>query len=91
MSDSPSCIDCGARAPETNTNYTLISTSFGWRLSRRKDASGGVVVEWRCPACWKKFKTARVTDHKTTGAFAPVSPVGRNAKMSPPSTPPGPP
>jgi hypothetical protein len=57
MSQSPTCIDCGAIAPETNTNYTLISTSFGWRLTRRTLPGGEVTTEWRCAACWRKHKS----------------------------------
>jgi hypothetical protein len=55
--DRPTCVTCGADAPETKTNYTLISRS-GWRLSRRTIRGGAVVAEWRCPACWKKHKPA---------------------------------
>ncbi len=50
------CRDCGERAPPTNTNYTLISTNFGWRLTRRDLPDGTKVPEWRCPACWRKYK-----------------------------------
>jgi hypothetical protein len=57
MSQRPTCIDCGANAPDTNTNYTLISTSFGWRLTRRALPGGGQAVEWRCATCWRKHKT----------------------------------
>jgi hypothetical protein len=60
MPERPTCEGCGANAPETNTDYTLISRSFGWRLTRRKLATGAVVVEWRCAACWKKYKGERV-------------------------------
>ncbi|HLK38266.1 MAG TPA: hypothetical protein VKU41_15995 [Polyangiaceae bacterium] len=56
MSQRPNCIDCGATAPETNTNYTLISTSFGWRLTRQTQPGGSVTVEWRCATCWRKHK-----------------------------------
>jgi hypothetical protein len=51
------CSGCGAHAPETNTNYTLISSS-GWRLTRSKE---GGVAQWRCPACWRKYKEANAT------------------------------
>jgi hypothetical protein len=57
-SERATCSDCGQRAPPTNTNYTLISTHFGWRLSRRDLPDGTKVAEWRCPACWRKFKAA---------------------------------
>jgi hypothetical protein len=60
------CTDCGERAPATNTNYTLISTNFGWRLSRRVAPDGTKVAEWRCPACWRK--------HKASGTSSRVTP-----------------
>jgi hypothetical protein len=60
MSDRPSCDGCGASAPETNTDYTLISRSFGWRLTRRKLPSGALEMQWRCASCWKKYKGDRV-------------------------------
>jgi hypothetical protein len=64
MVERPTCIDCGATAPDTDTNYTLISSSFGWRLTRRVGADGSRAAEWRCPNCWNKHK---VHDHKTHG------------------------
>ena len=27
------CVDCGEQSPQTETNYTLISSRYGWRLS----------------------------------------------------------
>src|SRR5580658_7932747 len=66
--DRPTCAGCGANAPETNTTYTLISTSFGWRLARRKGPHGSLLVEWRCPVCWKRLKAARDPGNKTAGA-----------------------
>jgi hypothetical protein len=57
MSDPITCADCGAKAPETNTQHTLISKSFGWRLSRRAGPGGRMTLEWRCPTCWHKHKT----------------------------------
>src|SRR5581483_3512091 len=46
-------------SPETETNYTLISAQFGWRLTRYQGPDGSLVVEWRCPSCWRDFKRAR--------------------------------
>jgi hypothetical protein len=56
MSERPSCVGCGESAPETNTNYTLISTDFGWRLMRRTLPGGEKIAEWRCPTCWRAHK-----------------------------------
>ena len=53
------CVDCGAASPVTETNYTLISPAFGWRLCKRFDASGERVLEWRCPNCWERYKKKR--------------------------------
>jgi hypothetical protein len=49
------CADCADESPPISTNYTLIGT-HGWRLSKRTDAHGQVLVEWRCPSCWTAFK-----------------------------------
>jgi hypothetical protein len=57
--ESQTCVTCGKHAPETETNYTLISAQFGWRLTRYKGADGSIVLEWRCPACWREYKRAR--------------------------------
>ena len=50
------CHDCRARAPLTDTNYTLISARYGWRLTRRVATDGTFSVEWRCPRCWERLK-----------------------------------
>jgi hypothetical protein len=53
------CTDCRARAPSTETNYTLISASHGWRLaSRPRGAGEKPVLEWRCPTCWAAYRMA---------------------------------
>jgi hypothetical protein len=56
MLERPSCVGCGETAPETNTNDTLISTAFGWRMTRHTQPSGEKVVEWRCQSCWREYK-----------------------------------
>jgi hypothetical protein len=50
------CVDCGVLSPETETNYTLISARYGWRLTRKVDPSGRTQMEWRCPRCWEIFR-----------------------------------
>ena len=53
----PRCIDCSAPAPETaQSDSTLISTRYGWRLSLNKSLDGTRVPIWRCPACWAAFR-----------------------------------
>jgi hypothetical protein len=59
MRDRQTCVGCGKKSPETETNYTLISAQFGWRLTRYKSADGSLVIEWRCPSCWREYKRAR--------------------------------
>jgi hypothetical protein len=54
--DRNHCVDCGAEAPQTNTDYTLISTRYGWRLMPRVQADGSRVLEWRCKTCWAKHR-----------------------------------
>ncbi|XXT20331.1 hypothetical protein WME94_02020 [Sorangium sp. So ce429] len=53
------CVDCGTPAPKTETNYTLISSRYGWRLTRTVDASGRRMMEWRCPACYTRYRSKR--------------------------------
>lgn len=50
------CFDCQELSPKTNTAHTLISSRFGWRLTRRKLGEDSYAFEWRCPTCWAAFK-----------------------------------
>jgi hypothetical protein len=50
------CVDCRVRSPAAETNYTLISSRHGWRLTRRAEADGSIILEWRCPACWARHR-----------------------------------
>jgi hypothetical protein len=74
------CVVCGAKSPNTETNYTLISPKFGWRLSRRPAGDGTFIVEWRCADCWSKHKekqaesTRRPKERTATGPQAPADP-----------------
>jgi len=80
--DSQTCVTCGKRAPDTETNYTLISAQFGWRLTRYKGPDGSLVLEWRCPACWREYKRARASGPQL-GASTPA-PGARSASSWPP-------
>lgn len=54
------CVRCGTEAPPTNTIYSLISATHGWRLQRELAADGTRKLDWHCPKCWdihKKKKT----------------------------------
>jgi hypothetical protein len=50
------CAECGALAPQTQTNYTLISVKHRWRLVRTKNADGTCSTAWYCAACWPHVK-----------------------------------
>jgi hypothetical protein len=56
MFERPACVDCHRVAPQTNTEHTLLSASFGWRLARVKAPDGSNSIVWRCPACWRQHK-----------------------------------
>ena len=56
---SRSVLSAAVQSPKTDTNYTLISPKFGWRLSRRPAGDGTFIVEWRCADCWNKHKEKR--------------------------------
>ena len=56
MKERHVCADCGRHSPPTETGYTLISKEFGWRLLREVKPDGSVLLEWRCPVCWKAYK-----------------------------------
>jgi hypothetical protein len=71
------CVVCGIQSPKTDTNYTLISPKFGWRLSRRPADDGTFIVEWRCADCWTK--------HKEKQAESKPRPQ-RRSKRPPPNT-----
>jgi hypothetical protein len=74
-------------APETETNYTLIGSRYGWRLTKRRDGHGRVAMEWRCPTCWRAFKAAGgegVPSSKTDMA-AVEAPSGTHS-VAPPSS-----
>lgn len=50
------CVGCNSVQPQTDTHYTLISSRYGWRLSRTFDDTGKKVLEWRCPKCWSEHR-----------------------------------
>jgi hypothetical protein len=54
------CIDCGTEAPaiDEEENTTIFTRATGWRLVLRKSADGIHVPEWRCGACWQRYRAA---------------------------------
>jgi hypothetical protein len=79
------CADCGKDSPETETNYTLISAQFGWRLTRAY-TDDGLVIEWRCPECWREHKLKRgtVTGGGTEDRRSVPPPPGNARASTPP-------
>jgi len=56
------CVDCEILSPRVETNHTLISSRYGWRLHREVSfATGDTTYEWRCPNCWTLFRTNRTS------------------------------
>ncbi len=56
VSPSRRCVACGKVSPATDSDYTLISARFGWRLSFARTADGKRLTQWRCPDCWQAHK-----------------------------------
>ena len=84
-------------SPETETNYTLISSQFGWRLTRSRLPDGSFNIEWRCPACWKEHKRLKqaadeARDPHRSSSMPPLgrsdAPLGTRPLPSFPSRPP---
>lgn len=45
------CNECSAVRPALSESDTLISTRYGWRLTRAT-LDGHVLMQWWCPSCW---------------------------------------
>jgi hypothetical protein len=86
MRDRQTCIGCGKRSPETETNYTLISAQFGWRLTRYRAPDGSIIIEWRCPTCWRDYKkSSRGEASPSSGSERSAAPDSNTAPRSMPS------
>src|SRR5689334_7949822 len=70
------CVDCQAQSPETETDYTLISAQYGWRLTRSKGRDGSLLLQWRCPSCWTKHKAGTTGDALPASQVRPRGPLG---------------
>ena len=44
MSKSELCVGCGKQSPVVESDHTLISTRFGWRLTRKVSPEGALKV-----------------------------------------------
>lgn len=62
-----SCVGCGCPKPQTQTNYTLISARYGWRLIGQRQPDGTKVLEWRCPECWMRHRAEESTRNAVAG------------------------
>jgi hypothetical protein len=85
MNTSPTCHDCKIQAPETNTGFSLIGTE-GWRINRRQLFGGTVTLEWRCPACWARYRGRQQAAAPLSSA-APGSEEAGRAPPDPASAP----
>jgi hypothetical protein len=94
MFTRPTCIDCRSLAPETNTYYTLIGPTHGWRMTRTTQSDGTLLVDWRCATCWRKYKATaaasghypssgqHLTSRATGGSVPPADGPGKRSKSS---------
>jgi hypothetical protein len=78
-------VGCGVEAPETETDFTLISARHGWRLVRRTSTGGDLIIEWRCPECWQHHKASGSGAHdvgpRARPRFDPRTLVGRSGEF----------
>jgi hypothetical protein len=51
------CAACGAKAPPTETEYTLIGSKHAWRCRKAPEGEGPPRLEWYCPVCWKNLRS----------------------------------
>jgi hypothetical protein len=50
------CASCQKPSPLTETEYSLIGSRHGWRVSTRPTPEGRRVLDWCCAECWTKRK-----------------------------------
>jgi hypothetical protein len=52
------CVSCGAKAPITETDYTLIGAKHAWRCKKVATENSELPrLEWYCPTCWKELRS----------------------------------
>ena len=66
MNETPICVGCGATAPDTDTNHTLISATFGWRLTRRRSFDGTSLLDHTVLAYGSNIRTVHYLDNCPT-------------------------
>lgn len=72
-SSSQTCVGCGRKSPPTDTDYTLISSRHGWRLTIETSPNGRRHPIWRCPACWRRRRDAEQVTSKLQSSMLPPS------------------
>ena len=95
MFSRPTCTACRSLAPETNSYYTLIGPTHGWRMTRTTQRDGSLLVEWRCAPCWRKYKATAAAaglypssgQHLTSRAARATSVPPEEGPSDPPSKP----
>jgi hypothetical protein len=70
------CIDCKRTSPPNRTDQTLLSASHGWRLLRVSNPDGSFSLQWRCAACWSRYKQAQEKRTHQAGPAPLESPRG---------------
>ena len=72
------CVDCGTHVPPHDDESALISMKYGWRLTRKIQADGSSILEWRCPRCWVRFREARSAGTDLQSPAAPAKTTRRD-------------
>jgi hypothetical protein len=89
VSEFQTCVGCGKTSPETETEYTLISAQFGWRLTRSTAADGSLILQWRCPTCWAEFKRSQAEASVAASKHSSKPPPASTRRpLASPGTPP---
>jgi hypothetical protein len=50
------CVDCGIRSPSQVSEYTLIGSRYGWRLTKTARPDGRPLLQWRCRGCFADYR-----------------------------------
>ena len=71
------CCDCGIAPPRSNNeadpeSTSLISMRYGWRVSRREESTGEFTIEWRCPDCWRRYKSQLESPATPDSSMRPI-------------------
>jgi hypothetical protein len=56
------CAACRQTAPADASEYTLIGSRYGWRVTKSTTAEGSILLEWRCRECFAKHRAKMDTE-----------------------------